>query len=377
LIKLIALLSPLSINLYGAIFLFATATKQFKNRFFLGLFLANSFILFLGHFLSFYEYWKIFQYFDFLFLGAILAFYPLYYLYIYSAFNFNIIPIKWIYHFIPSIIIAALMLTATSLISWGNYIEYMNNNLYANELTSSSSKILAYLYRGTRFFHLVQIIGYNFLTIRFILRAHQEMNNSFSNLDKYQLRYFYIVNISFILFMSIPGFYVTLIGRTPLNTNDYLLLSSCILFTLLYLIIAIIGIRQIPVAIDLKTMVPKNEAGKEQLYEFNELEKELYLYFSNEKPWLVPNLNIWEVAKHLGTNRSYISNVINEKVGCNFNQFVNNYRIKEAKLLLKQTPNKTITEISELAGFGSINSFIRIFKKVEKCTPSEYRKKIL
>lgn len=373
-IKLIALFLPLSINLYGALFLFATANKKYKNRFFLGLFLLNSFLLFVGHFLSFYEYWHVFRYFDFLFLATLLAFYPLYYLYILSAFNFNIVPIKRIYHFIPTIIIAFIMLITTVLSSWENYEIYMNNNLYGTELTTTSSKILAYLYKGSRAFHLVQIVAYNFLTIRFILRAQKEMSNSFSNLDKYQLRYFYIVNISFILFMSIPGFFVTVVGRAPLNTNEILLLLSCILFTLLYLIIALVGIRQVPVEINLQPESTQTDE-KIHLHDLKQLEQDLQNYFNQNKPWLTQNLNIWEVAQHLGTNRSYVSNVINEKFGCNFNQFVNSYRINEAKHILNNNNQKTIAEISELAGFGSVNSFIRIFKKIEKCTPSEFRKK--
>lgn len=316
----------------------------------------------------------MFRYFDFLFLATLLAFYPLYYLYILSAFNFNIVPIKRIYHFIPTIIIAFIMLITTVLSSWENYEIYMNNNLYGTELTTTSSKILAYLYKGSRAFHLVQIVAYNFLTIRFILRAQKEMSNSFSNLDKYQLRYFYIVNISFILFMSIPGFFVTVVGRTPLNTNEILLLLSCILFTLLYLIIALVGIRQVPVEINLQPESTQTDE-KIHLHDLKQLEQDLQNYFNQNKPWLTQNLNIWEVAQHLGTNRSYVSNVINEKFGCNFNQFVNSYRINEAKHILNNNNQKTIAEISELAGFGSVNSFIRIFKKIEKCTPSEFRKK--
>lgn len=145
-IKITALLSTLFINLYGAIFLFASASKKFKNRFFLALFFFNSFILFVGHFLSFNEYWNAFRYLDFLFLAALLAFYPLYYLYIYSAFNFNIVSTKWAYHFIPSILIGATMLIATIFSSWESYQAYMNYNLSGTETTDKSAIILVNLY---------------------------------------------------------------------------------------------------------------------------------------------------------------------------------------------------------------------------------------
>jgi len=373
LIKTVALLSTLFISLYGAIILFGTSNKQYKSRFFLALFFFNSFLLFVGHFLSFNEYWVAFRYFDFIFLASLLAFYPFYYFYIYSAFNLTFVSTKWIYHFIPSILIAILMIIVTYFSSMKDYTIYMDNNLYNTALTTEASKKLAYLYKGTRMFHLIQIVFYNFLTIRFLLMAKTKMNNFYSNIDKFQLRYFNITNISFILLMSIPGFYVTVIGRTPLNEDSLQLLYMCTLFTLLYIILAIIGLKQIPIEIDLNT----NENQLEQLHQ-NELtiiKTNLLQYFNYEKPWLNPQLNILDVSKKIGSNRSYVSNIINENIGCNFNQFVNSYRLKEAKILLKQTPELSISEVSELSGFGSVNSFLRIFKNTEKITPTEYRNK--
>lgn len=370
-IKIIAILSTLFVNLFSAITLIATSSKNLKNRFYLGLFFFNSFILFVGHFLSFNEYWNAFKYYDFIFLASLLAFYPLYYLYIYSAFNFKIVPVKWLYHFIPSILIAVLMFIITTASSWESYLIYMNNNLYNTELIDTKSKILAYLYKGSRGFHMIQIIVYNFLTIRFILKAKTSMNDSFSNLDTYQLRYFYIATISFILLMSIPGFYVTYIGRTPLNTNGMLLFYVCLLFTFLYLILTIIGLIQVPSTESIDTELENNEIQNQEL---KDVEKKLKKYFSKEKPWLNPNLNIWDVAQEIGTNRSYISKVVNENIGCNFNKFVNNYRIKEAKKILIKKPEIPITEISELSGFGSLNSFIRTFKESENCTPTKFKR---
>ncbi len=266
------------------------------------------------------------------------------------------------------------MLLASSLSSWESYLIYMNNNLHNSELTDINSKILAYLYKGSRAFHLLQIVIYNFLTIRFILRVKSSIDNSFSNLDVYQTRLFYTVTISFILFMSIPGFYVTLIGRTPLNTNGILLFYVCLLFTILYLILTIIGLIQVPTTEDIEN----NSLDIEEIHlnDLNEIEKNLKLYFTTEKPWLNPHLNIWDVAKEIGTNRSYISKVINDNIGCNFNQYVNAFRVNEAKKLLHKTPEIPIAEISELSGFGSLNSFIRIFKISENCTPSKFKKRI-
>ena len=46
---------------------------------------------------------------------------------------------------------------------------------------------------------------------------------------------------------------------------------------------------------------------------------------------------------------------------------------KVKKILIKK-PEIPITEISELSGFGSLNSFIRTFKESENCTPTKFKR---
>ena len=150
-----------------------------------------------------------------------------------------------------------------------------------------------------------------------------------------------------------------------------LLFYVCTLFTLLYLILAIVGLKQIPVDNNLENSNEETISGEIQYLELKQIEKNLIEYFSQDKPWLRSNLNIWEVSKQIGTNRTYVSHAINENMGCNFNHFVNEYN----QLLLTISPEIHLSEISELSGFGSVNSFMRIFKMMENCTPTEYKKK--
>ena len=57
-----------------------------------------------------------------------------------------------------------------------------------------------------------------------------------------------------------------------------------------------------------------------------------------------------------------------------FNYYVNNYRVAEFKLLVKDEKYRryTLDALSELCGFSSKTSFFRNFKRIEKITPSEY-----
>lgn len=95
-----------------------------------------------------------------------------------------------------------------------------------------------------------------------------------------------------------------------------------------------------------------------------------------ERPYLNSELKIADMATLLGTNVTYISNCINSQKGCSFIQFVNGYRIDYAKQLLRQHPDKKISEVWAGSGFANETSFFRNFKALTGMTPNEWRTKI-
>ena len=72
----------------------------------------------------------------------------------------------------------------------------------------------------------------------------------------------------------------------------------------------------------------------------------------------------------------YLSRIINERFGASFNDFVNEYRIKEAKSALRDPgqAERTILDIMYGSGFYSKSTFNTAFKKFTGVTPSKYRK---
>ncbi len=91
------------------------------------------------------------------------------------------------------------------------------------------------------------------------------------------------------------------------------------------------------------------------------------------------DLTVFTVAKVLDTNKSYISQVINEKLSVNFSNFVNEYRIKEARRMLSEKEHRhlTIEAISGITGFNSISTFNSAFKKFTGITPSFFLKSVI
>ena len=108
----------------------------------------------------------------------------------------------------------------------------------------------------------------------------------------------------------------------------------------------------------------EEESGKE-IPIYLDLQKRLEHYFENQKPYLKPDLKIWEVCSELGSNRTYISKLINDKYGMNFCQFVNKYRIQHATDLMQKEGRMKAEEIAVVSGFGSFASYHRAKKSLE------------
>ena len=86
------------------------------------------------------------------------------------------------------------------------------------------------------------------------------------------------------------------------------------------------------------------------------------------------NPTLEEVAKVIGKSPVYFSKYFYLNAGMYYTDYLNRQKINCAKFLLSES-NMTATEICYEAGFSSFSNFLRVFKKEEGITPSEYRKK--
>lgn len=133
---------------------------------------------------------------------------------------------------------------------------------------------------------------------------------------------------------------------------------------------------------EMKEMKAVEENPKKEKYAGSLLSEEgnkilytnLLELMEQEKLYLNNKLTIDEVAKRLMTNRSYLSQMINDKFKTNFNNFINEYRVKEAQRLLLEnnTNNYSIEGVSISVGFNSKSTFNAAFKKFTGIRPSEF-----
>lgn len=95
-----------------------------------------------------------------------------------------------------------------------------------------------------------------------------------------------------------------------------------------------------------------------------------------EKIFIHEKLSIEDIAIKLDTNSKYISQIINETFNKNFYNYINSYRIEEAKLMLRSelSDKYSILGIAQSVGFVSKSTFNVAFKRITGLTPTEFKR---
>lgn len=95
-------------------------------------------------------------------------------------------------------------------------------------------------------------------------------------------------------------------------------------------------------------------------------------WMDKEKPYLNKDFRLQDLMKVVPLNRTYLSGFVNAEFGCNFYQFVTNYRIREAQRLMQDHPDMKLQDVAEQSGFSSASVFSRTFARETGQSPTEW-----
>ena len=84
-------------------------------------------------------------------------------------------------------------------------------------------------------------------------------------------------------------------------------------------------------------------------------------------------LKLEEVADRAGFSKFHFSRLFKDFTGTTFYKYVNIKRINAAERLLLD-PAINVTEVAVRSGFNSVSAFMRMFKQIKGCTPTEFKK---
>ena len=97
----------------------------------------------------------------------------------------------------------------------------------------------------------------------------------------------------------------------------------------------------------------------------------------NEKIYRDNDLTKDKVSELLGTNRTYLSRIINEQTQMSFTYYVNRFRIEEAiRQLSDPTYDTPLKALASELGFNSLSTFYNLFQSSVGMTPAQYRSKV-
>ena len=216
-----------------------------------------------------------------------------------------------------------------------------------------------------------------------IRHCRQQIRNRYSNADQIDLGWLKILVVAF---MAVRVWAVlvsiALISKAHLNINiDFELMGLTGNYTTFILVSGLIFFSLMNSSlfegIESREEIKKAENEKDQ--EKAEIDPDLINKIENymlvKKPFLANILTLEQLAKQLEMPPRALSNAINRHFEQNFFEFVNHYRVEEAKALLADPvhKNNTMIEIMAECGFNSKATFNTFFKKLVGSTPSQYR----
>lgn len=365
------------ITFFWAILLLFGRRHENKAKHFLGIFMTAAFLIYLSHAIFFNQHHDIYLYFDPLYTFASLSVYPLYYWYIKLLTIESDLNFKNIRLLLPAIImsiasiIVYLLMTAQQRQDYIEIVLFNHKNGEINGLLFTFQKVIYYV---SRFVFSIQVIYFLFAGSRLVVRYNHNIENFYSNLESKTIRWVKLLLWSFVI-TSIMSIVFNILGKTVfIDSAAHLLIPSAI-FSMLLFTIGFQGYMQNYTVADFEIDIKETEEIDVKKFNQQKLKEALVMLFQDEQIYKQVDLKITHVSGMLNTNRTYLSNIINKDFSCSFSEFVNKYRILETKKLLEaeSSKNYSLDHISEKVGFGSLHTFIRVFKESEGITPGRYR----
>ena len=105
----------------------------------------------------------------------------------------------------------------------------------------------------------------------------------------------------------------------------------------------------------------------------NEIILNMNQLMTEEQFYADEDLRILRFAEELGISMHQLSEILNQNLNTNFNDFVNQHRVKAAQKYIFDEPNRSLLSIAMAVGFNSKSSFNRAFKKHANMSPTEYK----
>jgi AraC-like DNA-binding protein len=227
----------------------------------------------------------------------------------------------------------------------------------------------------------LQFLVYIVVSLRLVLRYKKAAGQQFSDQRRTDLSWLY----STLLFFAGVIVFAALRDCLVRSPGIYLGLFNALVLCMLIFVNRVLlrALRQqdfFAFSEESPAPSPAGNGGLEERVRVNPqqegIAERILVYMEDQKPYMDSELTLDQLAGQLSLKAKLLSQVINEVLGQNFFDFVNRYRIQEARRRLTnpEDPKVTVLEVLYQVGFNSKSSFNTLFKKYTGLTPTEFRK---
>ena len=276
----------------------------------------------------------------------------------------QLLQIKHAVHLIPaffvSLVIVAFDIDSEAWLPW-------------IELPSAKAAAVGFVWAVVRCFPFLYVLAC-FVTEYRVRRNIKQRYSTFSHLDL-NLSYLILGGYFIHWFGSFVGYFIG--DYISGNANDMMGIIDNYLSVLLVNALFVFGLlnsRQV-----MASSTPESSSEGERLADIAQLGQKIQAVeqgIEKHSLYLDSHINLERFAEQIGVRPREVSEILNTHYQQNFFEFINYYRIEEAKRLLRRPEaQESILDIVFQSGFNSQSAFHRFFKRLEGMTPTEYRKR--
>ncbi|MCK9995762.1 MAG: helix-turn-helix transcriptional regulator [Candidatus Krumholzibacteria bacterium] len=241
----------------------------------------------------------------------------------------------------------------------------------------SEASILGYLITTSQ---IILMVGYLIYVYLIVIRHRASLEETHSTVEGANLDWMasglrWFLFLSLLLILNTVLHYLGIRQVADIIGNVVLILLVVIIYGIGYR-----GLKQPEIFLGEQESKTTEKYSKSTLTEEDgdRFTKRLIKVMEDEKPYLDGNLTIRQLGDLARIPSYHLSRILNERLGLKFFDFVNKYRVEEAKRRLSDPAcsHLSILSIGLDVGFNSKSAFNAAFKKLAGTTPSKFRKNI-